>query len=406
MQTAPRSLRLHIGIFGRTNTGKSSLLNAMTHQDVAITSALPGTTTDPVEKAMELLPIGPVLFIDTAGIDDPAALGPQRVERTLKAIDRTDVALIVTEAGGWGVFEQELLERLRSRSIPALVVFNKKDLALPRKEETGPLEALEVPWVAVQSTGGGWETTAAVKEKLLALMPDDWVNERPIAADLVHHGETVLLVIPLDKESPRGRLIMPEQQTIRELLDHQVRICIVNEHQVRESIEDMRLPPSLVVTDSQAFEPVFQAVPASIPVTSFSILFARYKGDLGELAAGARALATLKPGDRILISEACTHHPIGEDIGRVKIPALLRRRFGQEILVDVVSGRDLPPDLSQYHVVIHCGACVFSRREMLSTLLFCHERQVPITNYGMAIAFLNGSLERALRPFLPCLESS
>lgn len=374
------------------------MLNALTQQNVAITSAVPGTTTDPVEKAMELLPIGPVLFIDTAGIDDSAALGSLRIQRTLQTIDRTDIAMLVTEAGVWGSYETQLLERLTSHAVPVLVVFNKVDLGPVQETDTAFLDARKIPWVAVQSTGSGWKTTASIKEKLLSLVPDDWVNDRPILADLVHPGDTVFLVIPLDKESPKGRLIMPEQQTIRELLDHQVCSYILNERQIEEKLKELKTPPSLVVTDSQAFEGVFSAVPPSIPVTSFSILFARYKGDIKELEEGARALGTLKPGDRVLISESCTHHPIGEDIGRVKIPAWLRRTYGQRIEFDVVSGRDLPPDISRYHVVIHCGACVFSRREMLSVLLFCHERHVPVTNYGMAIAFLNGSLDRALRP--------
>ena len=283
--------------------------------------------------------------------------------------------------------------------MPVAVVINKTDLRPVAEEVRAAVSTHAVPFVAVAATRPGWETTARVKEAMLHLVPDDWLNSRPILAGLVRPDDTVVLVIPLDKESPKGRLIMPEQQVIRELLDVGARSFIVGADQVADSIEMLRRPPRLVVTDSQAFETVLRSTPDEVSLTSFSILFARFKGDLDALAEGARALGGLRSGSKVLIAEACTHHPIGEDIGRVKIPRLLRRAAGEDLQIDVVSGRDFPDELSGYDVVIHCGGCTLNRRGMLSRILHCREQGVPITNYGMAIAFLHGRLERVLRPF-------
>lgn len=396
---ATKGMRLHVGIFGRTNVGKSSLLNAVTQQNVAIVSAKPGTTTDPVEKAMELLPLGPVLFIDTGGIDDREALGAQRVERTLKVIDRTDLAVLVTEPDVWGEYEEGLLGRLRERRVPVMVVVNKTDLGHTAPEIRERLSREAIPFVEVSATSADWEATARVKERMLALAPEDWINSRPIVCDLLRRDDTVVLVVPLDNESPKARLILPEQQVLRECLDAGVRSYVIGPDQVADSIAMLRVPPRLVITDSQAFGTVLRTTPPEVPLTSFSILFARHKGDLDALAEGARALAELTPESKVLIAEACTHHPFGEDIGRVKIPRLLRDRVGSGLTVDVAGGKDFPAGLGDYDVVIHCGGCVLNRRGMLSRILHCREQGVPITNYGMAIAAMHGNLERVLRPF-------
>lgn len=398
-QHTPKGMRLHIGLFGRTNVGKSSLLNAVTGQEVAIVSATPGTTTDPVEKAMELLPIGPVLFIDTGGVDDQQTLARQRIAHTLRVIDRTDLALLVTEPDTWGEYEENLLQRLRERAVPVLVVINKSDLGplAPRTREL--LSERKVPCVEVSAQGSGWETTARVKAAMLELVPEEWLNSRPVVADLVRPNDTVLLVIPLDEQSPKGRLILPEQIVIRELLDAGARPYLCGPEQVESSLAMLHLPPRLVVTDSQALGAVLRATPAEIPLTTFSVLMARHKGDLEALAEGARALEKLNAGSKVLIAEACTHHPGGEDIGRVKIPGLLRRKVGEGLQIDVVSGRNFPTDVSGYDLVIHCGGCTLNRRGMLSRILLCRQQGTPITNYGMTIGHLHGNLERVLRPF-------
>jgi [FeFe] hydrogenase H-cluster maturation GTPase HydF len=393
----PKGLRLQIGIFGRRNVGKSSFLNALTNQEVSIVSTTPGTTTDPVEKAMELLPIGPVLFIDTAGIDDLGALGEMRIEKTLKAVARSDVAAVITEAGFWSDFEDELLTRLSREKVPAIVIFNKSDLAEPAREITKKLDTLGVPWMtAVASEGIGIDT---FKELLLEILPADFITARPIVGDLMAPGETIVLVVPIDLEAPRGRLILPQVQTIRDVLDHDGGALVVKERDLPEALDNLKKNPALVITDSQAFETVARDTPLNIPMTSFSILFARFKGDLPTFAAGASAIDQLKPGARVLISEACTHHPICDDIGRVKIPQWLNRRVGHTIDFEVAAGHDFPDNLDDYSLVIHCGSCMFNRREVLSRIMECSRAGVPITNYGMAIAYCLGIFKRALAPF-------
>jgi [FeFe] hydrogenase H-cluster maturation GTPase HydF len=396
---APKGIRLHIGLFGRTNVGKSSLLNAITQQNVAIVSAEPGTTTDPVEKAMELLPLGPVLFIDTGGIDDRATLGAERVARTMKAIDRTDLAILVTEPDGWGDAEEGLLHRLQERQVPVMVVVNKRDQGPTAPALREHLERAKIPFAEISAKDAPQETAARIKEKLLQLAPEEWINSRPIVCDLLQRGDTVILVVPLDEEAPKGRLILPVQQVLRECLEYGVRSYVIGPDQVAESLDQLREPPRLVITDSQAFATVMPATPPEIPLTSFSILFARFKGDLDALAQGARALMELTPESKVLIAEACTHHPFGEDIGRVKIPRLLRNRVGAGLTIDVASGKEFPEGLADYDVVIHCGGCVLNRRGMLSRILRCREQGVPVTNYGMAIAAALGNLDRVLRPF-------
>jgi len=399
MQKTPKGLRLHIAIFGRRNVGKSSILNALTRQDASIVSEIAGTTTDPVEKTMELLPIGPVLFIDTAGLDDSGTLGDLRVEKTYKVFERADTVLLVTEANKWGEYEEKVLEETRKRNTPVLIILNKTDLFKPGQAVKARLNREEVASVETCALDHSWETTAKVRNELIKLLPEDWINPIPIISDLIEEGDLVILVIPIDKEAPKGRLILPQQQTIREILDKKATCLIVNERNLSSSIQNLKQKTKLVVTDSQAFGEVFASTPQDIPVTSFSILFARSKGDLRELDKGAQSLDDLKPGDRILIAEACTHHPIGDDIGRVKTPEWINRRIGGEIDFEVFSGHDFPADLKQYKLIIHCGACMLNRKEVLSRIYEAEAQGIPITNYGMAIAYLHDRLTRALEPF-------
>ncbi|NQT54019.1 [FeFe] hydrogenase H-cluster maturation GTPase HydF [bacterium] len=397
MRNAPKGFRLHIGLFGRRNVGKSSLLNAMTRQNASIVSEVAGTTTDPVEKPMELLPVGPVLFIDTAGIDDVGALGDLRVQRTRQVFDRTDVGVIVVAAGDWGDFEDAILHELRTREIPVIVVFNKTDLGRPDDALVARLKKLKAARVhAVASEGEG---ILDLREALIKKAPEEFINAPAIVGDLVPAGELVVFVVPIDLEAPKGRLILPQVQSIRDVLDNDAYCMMVKERELRDALDRLNRPPALIVTDSQAFLKVAGDTPPGVPMTSFSILFARYKGDLGEFVRGALAIERLQSGDHILVAEACSHHPIGEDIGRVKIPRWLRQYVGGKLEFTHVQGHDYPDDLSPYQLVVHCGACMWNRREMLSRILRCRTAGVPIANYGMTIAYSLGIFERALEPF-------
>lgn len=397
MRKAPKGLRLHIGLFGRRNVGKSSLLNAMTRQDVSIVSDVAGTTTDPVEKPMELLPIGPVLFIDTAGIDDEGALGDMRVKRTRQVFDRTDLGVVVSEAARWGDFEESLLKAFETRNIPVMVIFNKADLKRPGEALLAELGARKITCVETVAARG--EGIADFREALVRQAPEEFINGPQIVSDLVPSGELAILVVPIDLEAPKGRLILPQVQTIREILDIDGYCMVVKERELRDALDRLNRPPALVVTDSQAFLKVSGDTPPEIPMTSFSILFARAKGDLSEFVKGALTINQLEPGDRVLVAEACSHHPIGEDIGRVKIPRWLTQYVGGKLSIATMQGHDFPEDLSAYKLVIHCGSCMWNRREVLSRILRCRQAGVPITNYGVAIAFLLGIFERALKPF-------
>lgn len=402
MQSAPKSFRLHIGIFGRRNVGKSSLLNAITRQQVSIVSDHAGTTTDPVEKPMELLPLGPVLFIDTAGIDDVGALGELRVQKTRQVFDRTDLGVLVAEADAWSEFEDAILAELASRNTPAVVVFNKIDRGEPPAAIVERLTEKKTPVVRTEAISG--RGILDFRKALLDNAPDEFVNNPTILGDLVGPGEMAVLVVPIDKEAPRGRLIMPQVQSIRDLLDSDSYCMVVKERELRSALENVKRPPKLVVTDSQAFLKVAADTPREVPLTSFSILFSRFRGDLLAQVEGTLAIESLKTGDRILVAEHCSHHPIGEDIGRVKLPRWLTQYVGGKLEFVHVQGHDFPDDLTPYKLIIHCGACTANRREMLTRILRCRQQGVPITNYGLAISYSLGIFERALEPFPAALE--
>lgn len=390
----PKGLRLHIGIFGRRNVGKSSLLNAITAQDVSIVSSVAGTTTDPVEKPMELLPLGPVLFIDTAGMDDVGTLGEERVRRTRQVFDRTELAILVLAEAGWGAFEEEIYQECQKRHLPLLVVWNKMDLFSPDSNEVEKLRSqygLHVLCTSVQDEKGRLE----LKEAILQTVPETWVRSRTLVADLLPTAATVILVIPIDKEAPQGRLILPQVQVLRELLDYGMTTLVVRQTELSEALGRLKTPPALVITDSQAFREVDSLVPPEIPLTGFSVLLARFKGEWQTFLEGTRSVENLRPGDHVLVTESCTHHPIGEDIGRVKIPRWLQNYVGGELHFTHVQGHDFPEDLSPYQLVIQCGGCMTNRRAILSKIMRCREQHVPITNYGLIIAYSLGIFERA-----------
>jgi [FeFe] hydrogenase H-cluster maturation GTPase HydF len=397
MYKTPLSGRLHIAIFGRRNVGKSSLINAITNQEIAIVSDVAGTTTDPVYKSMEILPIGPCVIIDTAGIDDIGALGEKRVGKTLKVLNKTDVAILVIDPQlGINEYERKLLNHINKRKIPALGVVNKIDISSVNEQLRNEISALKIPYLEVSAKNRiGIDL---LKQKIIEIAPPDW--EAPtILGDLVRPKDLVVLVVPIDLEAPKGRLILPQVQTLRDLLDHNACAVVVKETELKSALASLRTKPRLVVTDSQAFKKVTEDTPLDIPLTSFSILYARYKGDLKILIDGVMAIKNLKRGDAVLIAEACTHHPIGDDIGRVKIPKLLKETVGGEIKITVTAGYDFPANLNEYKLVIHCGGCMLNRREMLSRIRIAQSAGVSITNYGLTIAYLNNTLERALAPF-------
>lgn len=390
-----KSMRLHIGVFGRTNVGKSSLLNKITNQEVSIVSDIAGTTTDVVEKSMELLPVGPVTFLDTAGLDDETELSVQRIEKTMKVVNRIDVAVVVCDFNGIGKFENDLIEKFKELKIPYLIVVNKCDLAPKSFHIDLKSELSNIIYTSVKRDE---KIVFKFKEALVNLLPEDFVNSPKIVGDLVPAKSTVILVIPIDKEAPKGRIILPQVQTLRDLLDNNCLSYVVKESELKDALDNLKTPPALVVTDSQAFKKVSEIVPENVSLTSFSILFARLKGDLDEFVNGARAIENLKDGDMVLILESCTHHAIEDDIGRVKIPNLLRKKTGKNLVIHNYAGHDFP-DIKDYKLIIHCGACMTNRREVLSRVLIANQNNVPITNYGVVISYCLGILPRAIKIF-------
>ena len=400
-----KSMRLHIGIFGKTNAGKSAFLNRITGQEVSIVSEIAGTTTDVVEKSMELLPVGPVNFLDTAGINDTTILGQERVQKTIKIINRTDIAVIVCDYNGIDDYEKDLINKFDELKIPYMIVINKQDVReIPAEKYDEILKQVQndssKPEDKILKTSARMDKDIVFKfkEKLVRMLPEDFVNSPKIAGDLIPPKSTVILVIPIDKEAPKGRIILPQVQTLRDLLDNDCLSYVVKESELKQALDNLKEPPALVVTDSQAFKTVSEIVPESIPLTSFSILFARLKGDLNAFEQGASAIDSLQDGDKVLILESCTHHAIEDDIGRVKIPNLLKKKTGKNLVIENYAGHDFP-DISGYKLIIHCGACMTNRREVLSRILKANAAGVPVTNYGITISYCLGILPRAIKIF-------
>ena len=385
---ALKSNRLHIGFFGRTNVGKSSVINRITGQEISIVSDIAGTTTDVVEKSMELLPIGPVVLLDSAGIDDDTDLGILRLEKTLKILDRTDIAVLVCDNTGIGDFERRLTDKFNELKIPFIILVNKTDISEPSEAVNGIYTS------AIKDS----ELVFKFKSALIKILPDDFINSPKIAADLIEPESLVVLVIPIDKEAPKGRIILPQVQTLRDLLDSGCSVLSVRDTELENALKNLKQPPQLVITDSQAFKKVSEILPDNIALTSFSILFAKLKGDLKTFIKGASAIDNLQDGDKVLILESCTHHAIDDDIGRVKIPNLLRKKTGKNLITENFSGHDFP-DVTGCKLIIHCGACMTNRKEVLSRIMKANQAKVPITNYGIAISYCLGILDRAVKIF-------
>ena len=389
MNNTPSGERIHIGFFGRRNAGKSSVVNAVTGQDLAVVSDVKGTTTDPVSKAMELLPLGPVMIIDTPGFDDEGMLGELRVKKTRQVLNKTDIAVLVVDASeGTKDCDRQLIQLFRDKEIPYIVVYNKSDLL-----EAIPAEAENTIHVSALRGTGIFE----LKERMARLKQTG--TERKLISDKLQPGDFVVLVVPIDKAAPKGRLILPQQQTIRDILDAGAVSIVVKETELADTLADMGKKPAMVITDSQVFSSVSKIVPADIPLTSFSILMARYKGLLEDAVRGAAAVENLKDGDTVLIAEGCTHHRQCDDIGTVKIPNWLRKYTGKNITIQTCSGTEFPDDLSPYAMVIHCGGCMLNEREVRYRTKCAVDQNVPITNYGTLIAYLNGILKPSVSIF-------
>jgi [FeFe] hydrogenase H-cluster maturation GTPase HydF len=401
MQTTPKSLRIHIGIFGRTNVGKSSFLNMIAGQDVAITSSIPGTTTDVVEKSMELLPLGPVVFLDTAGVDDTSELGVLRIKKTSVAMDRSEVVVIVTEPSMWGAFEKQIADDAKIKNIPVIAVVNKIDsydvpvswLETVNKSVNGVVQCSSV------DLENRDKYLSRFKAELMSALPEERLSEPALIGDLIPPGGLAVLIVPIDLQAPKGRLILPQVQTIRDALDCDAMSLVVKEREYSHVYSLLNKKPDLVICDSQIVMKMVADTPQDVPCTTFSILFSRYKGDLIEEVKGAAMIDNLKTGDKILIAEACSHHAAEDDIGRVKIPRWMRQYTGIDLKVDIASGRDYPENLSEYKLIIHCGACMLTRKEKLVRIQKAREAGVAVTNYGIAISLLQGVLKRVLTPF-------
>ena len=395
MKTAPKSLRLHIALFGRTNVGKSSFLNLIAGQDISIVSEQPGTTTDVVEKTMELLPIGPVVFIDTAGLDDTTVLGGKRIEKTEKVFDRADVILLICEGDQFGEFEKTVCEK--ADKTPVIKIANKSDLSDLSDPSYLPCNSTDL--------SSREKILSQLKARLIAVCPEEFIQPPPLIGDLVKPGGIAVLIVPIDLQAPKGRLILPQVSTIRDALDNDAAALVVKEREYTHILNQLKTPPDLVVCDSQVVLKMIGDTPNEIPCTTFSILFARLKGDLPKLAAGTAAIDRLKDGDKVLIAESCSHHAAEDDIGRVKIPRWLRQYCGCELQIDIYAGRDFPDNLAEYSLVVQCGGCMHNRREILSRIEKCEAAGVPITNYGLCISQTQGVLKRVLAPFPAALDA-
>ena len=398
LNDTPRSERIHIALFGMRNAGKSSLINALTNQEIAIVSEMKGTTTDPVYKAMEILPIGPCVIIDTAGLDDVGELGELRKKKTLEVLNKTNIALVVIDTSiGLTDYDKFIIDQVKSKKVSVIVVLNKTDKPLVNEELIFKIkQQLDVPSVSVSAVTK--QGVKELKDKIISMIPEE-EEKFKIIGDLISPGDFVVLVTPIDKAAPKGRLILPQQQTIRDILESDAIAIVTKEHELRETLENLGKKPRIVITDSQVFLKVAADTPKDIPMTSFSILFARYKGDLVELIRGVKAVKKLKDGDKVLVSEGCTHHKQADDIGRVKIPRWLRQITGKQIEFEDTSGVTFTEDVKRYALIIHCGACMLNRAAMLNRIESAKEFNVPIVNYGILIAYVQGILDRALEPF-------
>lgn len=395
MQDTPKANRLHIAIFGKRNAGKSSLINAITGQQIALVSDFAGTTTDPVYKAMELLPIGPVVIIDTAGLDDEGELGELRIRKTKEVMDKTDLAILVFTAESKDFsLEKEWFNDLKERNIPVIGVINKVDLDDIDVEKLQ--KEFDIPFVKVSAKNK--QNIGKLKELIQINAPKDYERET-IVGDIIKPKDLILLVAPQDIQAPKGRLILPQVQVLRDILDHDAMPIIVKDSELEDSLKVLNKKPDLVITDSQVFAKVNSIIPKDVPLTSFSILFARYKGELEYFVQGAKKINELKPGDNVLIAEACTHHPLEGDIGRQKLPKWLEEKAGGKLNITVNAGVDFPEDLTKYKLVIHCGSCMFNRKQLMTRIIRCSEQNVPITNYGVAIAEINRILDRVIEVF-------
>ncbi|MFA5103935.1 MAG: [FeFe] hydrogenase H-cluster maturation GTPase HydF [Candidatus Margulisiibacteriota bacterium] len=401
MKDTPKSLRLQIGLFGRTNVGKSSFLNMVAGQDYAITSVVPGTTTDVVEKTMELLPVGPVVFLDTAGIDDVSELSSERLKKTRKILDRADVAVLIVEPDVWSKYEETMVAELGAKKIPVIIAVNKTDVQQPSDEFMEKMRAKSTEVIACSSTDkkNRDKYVNLLKEHLIKLAPDNFLNPKAIIGDIVPAGGLAFLIIPIDFEAPKGRIILPQVQIIRDLLDFNSASLVAKESEYRAMLKKLKTPPDIVVCDSQVVDKMVADTPDGVKCTTFSILFSRYKGDLEESVKGVFALDKIGKNDKILIAEACSHHPIEGDIGRIKMPKWIEKYLGFRPKIDVSCGRDYPENLSEYKLVIHCGACMITRREMLGRIEKCKAAGVAITNYGVCISYMFKVLDRVLEPF-------
>ncbi len=398
LNATPRGNRVHIALFGKRNAGKSSVINAITDQEIAIVSDVKGTTTDPVYKSMEILPIGPTVIIDTAGLDDFGELGELRKKKTIEVLSKTDVALVVIDAGqGITEDDQFILDLIREKNIPQILVLNKQDSFETSAEAIEDIkETYQVPIIPVSAATG--KGISSLKKAIASSLPEDEDKFR-IIGDLIQPGDFVVLVTPIDKAAPKGRLILPQQQTIRDILESDAIAVVTKEYELKETLEKLGTKPRLVVTDSQAFLKVSADTPKDIPLTSFSILFARHKGDLNELIRGAKAIENLQDGDKVLISEGCTHHRQADDIGRVKIPRWIRQMTGKQIDFEFTSGTQFTEDIDHYSLIVHCGACMLNKTAMNYRIGQAKQFGVPIVNYGVLIAYVQGIISRAIEPF-------
>lgn len=407
MQKAPKSLRLQIALFGRTNVGKSSFLNMIAGQNVAITSSISGTTTDVVEKSMELLPLGPVVFLDTAGLDDTTELGEKRIKKAEQVFGRADIVTILCEPNKWDATENDIAARAKENKLPLIVVVNKSDIAEPEKEFLAKLNEFTDNIIICSSTDTDKreQYLNEYKQKLQDNCPEDFIKPPPLVGDLVKPGGIAVLIVPIDLQAPKGRLILPQVQTIRDSLDNDASVIIVKEREYAHMLTLLSQKPDIVICDSQVVMKMVADTPDDIPCTTFSVLFSRLKGDIDEMARGAASIDLLKSGSKVLMAEACSHHSLADDIGRVKIPRWLRQYVGADLEIECYAGRDYPEDLSEFDLIVHCGSCVYNRAETLSRIQQAKDAGVPITNYGIAISHIQGVLKRAIAPFPSALQA-